>query len=112
MIAALADKDWCDDMNKVVNRYLWPTRKLGLKYVAPLAGFAWDADDASGSNSILWYRAASDPEHPDRDALAAKLLRYNADDVKATQALRWWLNDGVEGRGWRIQPVETLDTLY
>lgn len=112
MIAGLADQDWWVDMNKVVNRYLWPTRKLGLKYVAPLAGFEWDADDASGSNSILWYRAASDPGHPDRDALAAKLLRYNADDVKATQLLRWWLNDGVESRGWSIEPVEILDSRY
>lgn len=112
MIAALADQEWWVDMNKVVNKYLWPTRKLGLKYVAPLAGFAWDADDASGSNSILWYRAASDPSHPDRDALTAKLLRYNADDVKATQVLRWWLTDGTHGRAWSIEPVESLDSRY
>ena len=112
MISELADQDWWVDMNKVVNRYLWPTRKLGLKYVAPLAGFSWDADDASGSNSILWYRAASDPGHPDRAALGEKLLRYNADDVKATQMLRWWLNDGVHGWGWSIQPVESLDSRY
>lgn len=110
MIGALADQDWWVDLNKITNRYLWPTRGLGLKYVARLAGFEWDAEDAGGANSMLWYRAASDPTHPDRDAMAAKLLRYNADDVMATKVLRQWLNDGTEGRGWSIQPVESLDT--
>jgi len=112
MIAALARQEWWVDINKITDQYLWPTRGRGLKYLARLAGFDWDAEDAGGVNSMLWYRAASDPGHPDRDALAAKLLRYNADDVMATKVLRHWLNDGVAGRGWSIQPVESLDARY
>jgi len=112
MIAALAQQEWWVDINKITNQYLWPTRGRGLKYVARLAGFDWDAEDAGGANSMLWYRAASDPGHPDRDALAAKLLRYNADDVMATKVLRHWLNEGIAGRGWSIQKVESLDARY
>lgn len=40
--------------------------------------------------------------------MANKLVRYNADDVRATLALRRWLDDGVAGRGWRIESVERL----
>lgn len=107
-IGALPANDWWVDMHDLVKRFHWPTRKLGLKDVAPLSGFAWDAEDASGGNSILWYRAACDPTNPDRGVMADKLLRYNADDVMATLALRRWLDDGVNGRGWRIESVESL----
>jgi predicted RecB family nuclease len=54
---------------------------------------------------------ASNPDHPDAQAMADKLLRYNADDVLATRHLRQWLDDGTNGCGWSIQPVETLDEL-
>ena len=71
--------------------------------------FEWDAEDAGGANSIVWFMTASNPEHLDAQAMADKLLRYNADDVLATRHLRQWLDDGTNGRGWSIQPVETLD---
>ena len=67
-IAALPKNEWWVDMHDLAKRFHWPTRRMSLKDVAPLAGFSWDADDASGANSILWYRAASDPSHPDREA--------------------------------------------
>jgi len=107
-IDALGQQPWWVDMHKVAKNYLWPTRKVGLKYVAPLAGFEWDADDAGGANSIIWFRTASDPDHPDAAAMADKLLRYNADDVLATKFLRRWLDDGTAGRGWTIPSVTTL----
>ncbi len=65
----------------------------GLKVVAPLAGFGWDDDDASGAGSMLWHRAASSPDGDAdvRDAAQRRLLRYNEDDVRATAAIRAWL---------------------
>ena len=107
-IGALPSHDWWVDMHEIAKKLHWPSRTLGLKALAPMSGFAWDADDASGANSIIWYRAACDPTNPDRGVMGAKLLRYNADDVLATRELRQWLHNGVHGRGWRIDPVETL----
>ena len=109
-ISALPDNDWWIDMHDLAKRLVWPTRRLGLKDLAPLSGFEWDADDAGGANSILWYRMACDPEHPDQQAMADKLLRYNADDVRATMFLRRWLDDGLHGRGWNLESVTTLDS--
>ena len=108
-IDALGQQPWWIDMHKITKNYLWPTRKVGLKYVAPLAGFSWDAEDAGGANSIMWFRTASNPGHPDARAMAEKLLRYNADDVLATKHLRHWLDDGTTGRGWTIPSVTSLD---
>ena len=108
-IDALGQRGWWVDMHKVTKSYLWPTRKVGLKYVARLAGFDWDADDAGGANSIVWFRIASDPTHPEASAMADKLLRYNADDVLATKYLRQWLDNGANGRGWQVPSVTTLD---
>lgn len=107
-IGDLPNREWWVDMHDLAKQLHWPTRRLGLKDLAPLSGFAWDAEDAGGGNSILWYRAACDPTNAERHSMANKLVRYNADDVRATLALRRWLDDGVAGRGWRIESVERL----
>jgi predicted RecB family nuclease len=107
-IANLANEPWWVDMHVIVKELHWPTRKLGLKYVAKLAGFSWSAEDAGGGNSIMWYRQASDPSDPESAALQAKLLQYNEDDVQATKHLRQWLHEGVSGGTWNLQSVEVL----
>ena len=107
-ISELESQDWWVDMHKIVKNFHWPLRKLGLKDVAKLAGMEWDASDAGGANSMLWYRIACDESNPDSSAMAEKLLRYNTDDVRATWMLRNWLHDGLNGRGWSILPVESL----
>lgn len=107
-IDRLASQPWWIDLHTVVKGMHWPTRRMGLKDVAKLSGFQWDADDAGGGNSIVWYRTACDPSHPDADPMRQKLLRYNEDDVRATLHLRRWLDDGASGRGWSIEPVESL----
>jgi predicted RecB family nuclease len=107
-IANLANEPWWVDMHLIVKELHWPTRKLGLKYVAKLSGFSWDAEDAGGGNSIVWYRQACDPSDPESAALQAKLLRYNEDDVQATLYLRRWLHQGITGGDWTLQSVTTL----
>lgn len=107
-IGDLVNREWWVDMHKIVKELHWPTRRLGLKYVAPLSGFAWDADDAGGGNSIVWYRRACDTTDPQAGELQAKLLRYNEDDVQATKFLRQWLHEGVSGGAWTLQSVTTL----
>lgn len=107
-IAALSDQPWWVDLHTIVKQLHWPTRRMGLKDVAKLAGFQWDAADAGGGNSIVWYRAACNPLDPDAQELQHKLLQYNKDDVQATLHLRNWLSEGLEGRTWSIQPVEIL----
>lgn len=107
-VAHLATESWWVDMLPIVRELHWPTRRLGLKDVAKLAGFSWDADDAGGGNSIVWYRRACDPTDPEAASLQAKLLQYNEDDVQATLYLRRWLHQGVTGGEWALQSVTTL----
>ncbi len=65
----------------------------GLKTIAPAAGFSWHDPEASGENSMRWYRDAvgldgGEPNPAQRE----RLLTYNADDVRATAALRRWMS--------------------
>lgn len=107
-IAQLAQQPWWVDLHTIVKEMHWPTRRMGLKDVAKLAGFSWDAADAGGGNSIVWYRTACNPLDPDAEELQRKLLQYNKDDVQATLHLRNWLTEGIEGKKWSIEPIETL----
>lgn len=107
-VAALPRNDWWVDIHEIAKSLHWPVRNTKLKTLAPLAGFSWTTKDADGAQSMGWYRIAADPDHPEREAHAAKLLRYNADDVMATKVLRQFLDDGAAGRGWSLASVETL----
>ncbi|MCJ7436169.1 MAG: ribonuclease H-like domain-containing protein, partial [Acidimicrobiia bacterium] len=81
------------DLLKVVQRSIITGGSLGLKTVAPLAGFQWRDDDAGGEQSMVWYRAAVDDSDENiREANRERILRYNEDDVRATAALREWLS--------------------
>jgi predicted RecB family nuclease len=80
------------DLFAVVSSWFLCAHGKGLKRVAPVAGFAWADPEAGGENSMRWYRAAvgmdgAPPDAQQRD----RLLRYNADDVHATHALRDWM---------------------
>jgi predicted RecB family nuclease len=67
---------------------------MGLKETAPLAGFAWRFDDAGGTLAMVKYDEAVDVEADagSRTAAAQWILDYNEDDVRATAALRAWLD--------------------
>ncbi|MGH3912401.1 MAG: TM0106 family RecB-like putative nuclease [Pseudonocardiaceae bacterium] len=88
----ISSPQWVDMFEVVSTEFLCPHGK-GLKTVAPVAGFSWHDPQASGENSMRWYRDAvgldgGDPELTQRE----RLLTYNADDVRATHALRCWMS--------------------
>lgn len=58
-----------------------PLIYYNLKDVAKHFGFKWRAEDASGSNSMLWY---DEWKRTKDKKLLKKILNYNEDDVKAT----------------------------
>ncbi|GAC01869.1 hypothetical protein GONAM_35_00390 [Gordonia namibiensis NBRC 108229] len=90
--AFIASDEWVDIYEAVGENFICPRGK-GLKRVAPVAGFAWRDDDASGEASMEWYRAAvalggGRPDLGQRE----RLLEYNEDDVRATKVLREWIS--------------------
>jgi predicted RecB family nuclease len=91
--AFLASDEWVD-LLEVVRKQLVTGRSMGLKETAPLAGFAWRFDDAGGTLAMVKYDEAVDDESDSevRSAAAQWILDYNEDDVRATAALRSWLD--------------------
>ena len=91
--AFLASDEWVD-LLEVVRSQLITGRSMGLKETAPLAGFSWRCDDAGGTLAIVKYDEAVDDEadRPAQDAARQWILDYNEDDVRATAALRAWLD--------------------
>ena len=88
----ISSTQWVDMYGVVSTEFLCAHGK-GLKTVAPAAGFSWHDPEASGENSMRWYRDAVglDSGEPD-PAQRERLLTYNADDVRATHALRLWIS--------------------
>ncbi len=94
----ISSEDWVD-LLEVVRRQLITGRSMGLKETAPLAGFSWHTDDGGGTLAIVKYEQAVD-EEADADGRATAqrwILEYNEDDVRATAALREWLDGTARG---------------
>jgi predicted RecB family nuclease len=90
--AFLSSDDWVD-LYEVVRQHLVTGRSLGLKLTAPLAGFAWRADEVGGDLAMVAYdRAVDDADSAAQAEARDWILEYNEDDVRATAALREWLN--------------------
>ena len=89
----LASDDWVD-LLEIVRAQLITGRSMGLKETAPLAGFAWRAGDSGGTLAMVKYDQAIDEGTGPAARAAAQewLLEYNEDDVRATAALREWLD--------------------
>ena len=88
----LSSEDWVD-LYEIVRGHLVTGRSLGLKETAPLAGFAWSCDEVGGTLAMVNYDSAVDDADPAARAEArAWIVRYNEDDVRATAALRDWLD--------------------
>ncbi len=91
----ITDPSWID-MYALVSAWFLCARGKGLKRVAPVAGFAWRDPQASGENSMRWYRDAVGMDGAAPVAgQRTRLLEYNADDVAATAALRDWMTSAA-----------------
>ena len=98
--AFLSSPEWVD-LEGIVKRHLMTADgRTSLKSIAPLAGFAWRDEAAGGDNSMLWYEQAVAGD----EAARRRLLAYNTDDVRATLAVRTWL----EGAWAQLPRVEDI----
>ena len=92
-VEAFIGSDQWVDLYEVFGRQLVTGTRIGLKMVAPLAGFRWRGNDASGSQAMVRFaEATSDCDDAVRSRARCWILEYNEDDVLATAALRNWLD--------------------
>lgn len=92
-ISELTGSDQWVDLFRIARASLITGHGMGLKKLAPLAGFAWRDEDPGGVQSMHWHRVATtDPDPLVRARHRARVLAYNEDDVQATLALREWLD--------------------
>jgi len=64
----------------VQSHFAMPTHSYSIKAIAPLFGFGWQVDAASGLNSEAWY---AEWLATGEERILQKILRYNLDDVSA-----------------------------
>ncbi|MDN6646321.1 TM0106 family RecB-like putative nuclease [Corynebacterium flavescens] len=88
----IGSQEWVD-LFLHVKRNFAGTMGLGLKQVAPVAGFHWAQEDFDGEESVNARRAALAGDSESR----AKLLEYNSGDVQATRVVREWMDRGAPG---------------
>jgi predicted RecB family nuclease len=106
--AFIASDQWVD-MLKVVNEQLITGGGLGLKKVAPIAGYDWLVRDPGGGFSMVQYdTAVAGATEGDRAGARGWLLAYNRGDVEATLAIRDWLDlDGAS-----VARIESIDAEF
>ena len=80
------------DLFETVRAHFFGASGLGLKQIAPHAGFRWRDEDPGGLNSQRWFaEAVHCADVAVRDQARHRVLEYNEDDVLATRHLRHWL---------------------
>ncbi len=78
------------------DHFVFPTESTGLKSLAAFCGFTWRDSDPGGSQSIAWW--AYYLEDPiGNAALRDRVIAYNEDDVRASLALRDWMERTSSG---------------
>jgi hypothetical protein len=79
-----------DFRKEMKHAYTMPILGYDLKTIAKTYGFEWRDPDSSALQSIVWFRRyvelmETDPTHA--QAFLDKIMIYNVDDVRATEAL-------------------------
>lgn len=95
--AFIASSEWID-LLRAWDEQLITGHSSGLKTVATLIGISWGVDDPGGGESMVKY---DDAVAGDKEA-RRWLLEYNCGDVKATLALREWMQSAT------LRSVEVL----
>ncbi len=89
--SAIAEKfknNTIDLHRAVMEAVILPLYFYSLKDVARYVGFHWQAEDAGGAESIVWFNQWL--EKGDQKIIQ-KILDYNKDDVTATLIVKEWL---------------------
>jgi predicted RecB family nuclease len=107
-VATFIRSDQWVDLLQVVGANLITGSGLGLKKIAPLAGYTWGVDEPGGGASMLRYDEAVDGDAAARERARAWLLAYNQGDVEATLAVREWL----AREGDQLPSIESLDSMF
>jgi predicted RecB family nuclease len=80
-----------DLLSSVRAAFALPVPSYGLKSVEGLAGFTREMEEYGGDWSIARYIRAARSEDPDfRSAVMQDIMRYNAEDLRATWAVLQW----------------------
>ena len=87
----VASPEWVD-VHAAVARQSVSTVGTGLKAVAPATGFGWRDPEAGGEASLGWYREVRAGQGVASERARHRLRRYNEDDVRATLAVREWID--------------------
>ena len=81
--------DYFVDLFTTVKSNFYGRRSLGLKDVAHYgAEFSWRDDDPGGAQSQIWL----DDVYAGDSSMITRILEYNEDDVRATDAVLTWLD--------------------
>ncbi len=92
----IRSEQWVDLLPIVKDQLITGLQSYGLKTVAPLTGFSWRDEDVGGVLAMVRYVEATAVEDASLRAAAQQwILEYNEDDVRATAALRGWLDRGA-----------------
>lgn len=95
-IRAFISSDQWNDMFAVARSQLVGPGGLGLKQLAPAAGFHWEEEDFAGEDSLHAFLIASTGGDEEAARAREQLLSYNGDDCRATAAVRHWLRRGAQ----------------
>jgi len=92
----IQSEQWVDLLPMVRDQLITGLPSMGLKTVAPITGFSWRGPEVGGQMAMVSYiEAMSDPDEAVRASAQQWILDYNEDDVRATAALREWLDQSA-----------------